>query len=205
MSHRPHYLLFSEASRNPRTAHTWRFVLQELETERRLCAADAEPGQSVQRLELLATVRGLEALEEPSRVTLITRSRYVSRGLRMGLDQWREQNWTWERFGRVVSVRDCDLWQRVDRALEFHDLSCQTWHFEAAHEESDVAALGESDLLWQEFESAEPMPRVRWHGRRRTAVPRLVPQSRVAAWQAGGRRRVLERGGKPRSVWGATA
>jgi ribonuclease HI len=87
-------------------------------------AADIETDADVSRLELLAAVRGLEALEQPSRVTLLTSSRYVRRGLRHDLGRWRENHWQWERFGQRVPIRDCDLWCRVDRALSFHDVEC---------------------------------------------------------------------------------
>lgn len=136
-----HYLLFSEASRHERAAQTWRFVLQNVESKRRFTATDNEPNACGERLELLAVVRGLEALDGPARVTLVTKSRYVSRGIKSGLVEWRANDWCWERFGRIVPVRDHDLWQRVDRALRFHQVECQTWRFdEAASEQHDAAA-----------------------------------------------------------------
>ena len=72
-------------------------------------------------------VRGLEAIDRPARVTLLTGSRYVSRGIRRQLSQWREDNWQWERFGEFVPIRDHDLWQRVDHALQFHQVECCDW------------------------------------------------------------------------------
>ena len=132
----PHFLLFSEASQDPCSSRTWRFVLQDVETRRRFCAADVEPGMCSERLELLAVVRGLEALDGPARVTLVTKSRYVSRGIKSGLAEWRGNGWRWEHFGRIVPVRDHDLWQRVDRALEYHQVDCQAWHFESSASES---------------------------------------------------------------------
>jgi len=129
-SNNPHFLLFSEASPHRRPYRTWRFVLQNLDTKRRFCATDSEPIACGERLELLAVVRGLEALDQPARVTLVTRSRYVSRGIKSGLAEWRANNWQWERFGRLVPVRDHDLWRRVDRALRFHQVDCQSWQFE---------------------------------------------------------------------------
>ena len=126
----PHYLLFAEASRSDRPVQTWRFVLQNVETQSRFSATDSEMTECCERLELLAVIRGLEALEGPSRVTLVTKSRYVSRGLKSGLTEWRNNNWCWERFGRIVPIRDQDLWQRIDRALQFHTVNCQAWHFE---------------------------------------------------------------------------
>jgi ribonuclease HI len=124
----PHFLLFSESRR--RSANSppcdWRFVLQSLDGSSRLEAADAEPAIGGERLELLAVVRGLEALEQPSRVTLVTPSKYVSRGLSYGLADWRENDWNWEHHGQMVPIKNRDLWQRLDRALAFHRVQCRT-------------------------------------------------------------------------------
>ena len=123
----PHYLLHAETYRSGRGTPRWKFALQSVGNDERLTAADTEPSVRRSRLELLAVVRGLEALDHPSRVTLLTRSRYVSRGIRRELSQWREHNWQWERFGTMTPIRDCDLWRRVDRALEFHSVECCVW------------------------------------------------------------------------------
>ncbi len=141
-SNSPHYLLFSEASRDRCSLPTWRFVLQNVESQRRFAATDSEPCDCGERLELLAVVRGLEALDGPARVTLVTRSRYVSRGIKKGLAEWRANDWKWERFGRIVPVRDHDLWQRVDRALQFHTITCQAWQFETVETEPATADEG---------------------------------------------------------------
>jgi ribonuclease HI len=133
-SARPHYLLFAESMVDSATLGSWRgaqhgrwkFVLEAVDGEQRIEASDEEEDCPPDRLELLAVVRGLEALPHPSRVTLITGSRYVSRGLRFGLDQWREDGWQWERFGEMSPINHADLWQRVDRALKIHDVHCRT-------------------------------------------------------------------------------
>lgn len=138
-----HFLLFSEATPDGAAARDqWRFVLQSLDHRRTFSASDHEPDSTAERLELLAVVRGLEAIPEPSRVTLVTRSRYVSQGITRALDEWRENGWRWERFGRLVSVRDSDLWRRVDRALQFHDVECRAWRFDARPESELFAEEG---------------------------------------------------------------
>jgi ribonuclease HI len=144
----PHYLLFSEASCSAEN-RTWRFVLQNVESRRRMVVSDEEEVICGERLELLAVVRGLEALDGPARVTLVTKSRYVSRGLRLGMTEWRANDWQWERFGRIVPVKDCDLWQRVDRALLFHQVECQAWQFEAdaATEEPLSCQVGSGAII----------------------------------------------------------
>jgi ribonuclease HI len=105
----------------------WRFLLLEMGTSWSLDANDLESDASATRAELLALVRGLEAIDRPGRVKLVTGSRYIQRGLSKGLAAWAAQDWQWERFGRRVPVRDADLWQRVNRALEFHRLDCHSW------------------------------------------------------------------------------
>ena len=132
----PHYLLYSEASGAKVGSPRWKFVLQLVGSDDRFSAADLEPETRASRLELLAVVRGLEALDQPSRVTLVTRSRYVARGIRRELNHWRERHWRWERFGKLVPIRDHDLWQRVDRAMEFHQVNCVAWENELAPEPS---------------------------------------------------------------------
>ena len=119
-----HFLLHTEAVRFADGAPRWKFVLQSVGGDEQLSANDSELESRVSRLELLAVVRGLEAIDRPARVTLLTGSRYVSRGIRRQLSQWREDNWHWERFGEMVPIRDRDLWRRVDRALKFHQLEC---------------------------------------------------------------------------------
>ena len=133
----PHYLLFSESCRKSSQGQ-WRFVLQSIDGGEQLEAADAEPNAKGERLELLAVVRGLEALEQPSRVTLVTPSKYVNRGLTYGMEEWRANDWQWEHFGEMVPVKNRDLWQRVDRALLFHQLECRTWRFDLPHAGHDA-------------------------------------------------------------------
>ncbi len=102
-------------------------MLQPIGGGERIVAADSEADADGTRLALLAVVRGLEALEGPSRVTLLVANRFVRRGIRRDLAQWKERGWRWERFGQLVAIRDLDLWRRVDRALAIHDVECFGW------------------------------------------------------------------------------
>ncbi|MCA9128661.1 MAG: hypothetical protein KDB22_16355 [Planctomycetales bacterium] len=132
-----HFLLFCDtsigqslaregtASVVTRGSGRWLFVLEQIDGPERLEVADSERGVSAERLALLCVVRGLEALEQPSQVTLITTSRYVMRGLRYGLSSWRETGYMWERFGTRLPIRNADLWQRIDVAMQFHGISCR--------------------------------------------------------------------------------
>jgi ribonuclease HI len=146
----PHFLLFSGTFGPADGAAQWRFVLQPVGSDACLAATEEVADTRPSRLELLAVVRGLEALDQPSRVTLLTGSRYVLQGIRRGLCQWRERRWHWERFGRLVPIRDHDLWQRVDRALEFHQVECSEWRSEEF-----------AGPAWAESDSSSASPRAK--------------------------------------------
>ena len=135
----PHYLLFSESSETTEPGR-WRFVLRALDGSRRLVVDEVEPETRGERLELLTVVRGLESLDEPSCVTLVTRSTYIREGIQYGVSEWRKNGWRWESFGRMVPVKNADLWQRIDRAMLFHRVECRVWRFDRAL--GDTPALG---------------------------------------------------------------
>jgi len=149
---RPHYLLISESSQLEEPGR-WRFVLRPAEGGERIVADDVDPEARGDRLELLTVVRGLEALEQPSRVTLWTPNTYVREGIRNGLREWRENGWVWEYFGRMVPVKNGDLWKRLDRAMEYHEVDCRTWRLDPAHS-SNARSSEESDLASDESDPA---------------------------------------------------
>jgi ribonuclease HI len=137
---KPHFLLFCDGnypSNEQSTAAAaggknavasnsrWRFVLEDIHSGTKFEANDREVGAAPDRTALVAVLRGLEALEQPSRVTLVTTSRYVFRGLQYGLTEWRENDYSWEHFGSVQPIRNADLWKRIDRTLAFHQVQCR--------------------------------------------------------------------------------
>lgn len=168
---RPQFLLFVEAQRDASRGCQWRFLLHRLGSDRSIAASDVEPTASRSRTELLALVRGLEAIDEPGDVKLVMKSDYIARGLTRGLNQWRAQGWQWDRFGRRVPIRDCDLWQRVDHALAFHSVDCHAW--------SEPQSAGSAAPAWCEPD----LPVVSNKRRRRRG--RMVARTRrtLGSWQ----------------------
>lgn len=143
----PHYLLFTQAYDSPapnRSGGSWKFVLEEIGTDFRIEEGDTEPTVRGERLQLLAVIRGLEAIEQPSRVTLVTPSKFVGRGIRSGLRQWKANDWQWERFGEKLPINHVKLWQRIDAALQIHQISCRIWQFDVPHTRTQGHALDEA-------------------------------------------------------------
>jgi len=137
MKNTPHFVLFSrtreQVLEHDMQGGSWYFRLESAHGAGTFEATDVEQDVSRERLELLAVVRGLEALEQPSSVTLITSSRQISRAVRQGLDYWRQRDWKWERFGEKVPMKNGDLWQRIDSALQIHSVQCRTYRIDQPH------------------------------------------------------------------------
>ena len=181
----PHYLLFSESQARRPAASTrrtradvgqWRFVLETVDGKTRFEAADEEPESEESRLALLAVVRGLEALSQPSRVTVVTTSRYVSRGFLFGLQDWRANGWRWERFGEMTPIKNRDLWQRIDRAMQYHQVECRVWRFDMP--ETPAATAAPANVSAADPSCVSSPPRRRKSRPRRHAV---APDRHVAA------------------------
>ena len=140
---KPHFLLFCEGTAGQAfgfpedEASRWRFVLENVENGLKTEAWDHEPILHPDRISLMAVIRGLEALDQPSKVTLITTNRYVARGLQYGLVEWRENDFCWEHFGSTQPIRNQDLWRRVDIALRYHEVTCRWMAYDSQQDPID--------------------------------------------------------------------
>lgn len=170
----PHFFLRCEA-REEEDRGEWKFVLTAADGSATFEVSDIELGTHGERLELLAVVRALESLDQPSYITLAAGGRYVRRVLGNGLDEWRRNGWMWEAFGELVPIKNRDLWQRLDRCLSFHKLETRrTYRFDSPHttetaERNDLATAADA-----EEPAPTPVRRVRqaWHRLRRRARDR---------------------------------
>ena len=120
----PRYKLKVWAETDSKSTGQWAFDLEPVDqATERFEAEGREPNICDERLELLAVVRGLEALDDPSWVYLSTDSRYVRHGLKYGLHQWKANDWRWENLGVWEPIKNVDLWKRIDRAMDIHKLA----------------------------------------------------------------------------------
>jgi len=159
---KPHFLLFCDgnASTASESANAnrgrWKFVLENVETGERSEATDIEPSFATDRCALVSVLRGLESLEQPSRVTLVTTSRYVTRGLQYGLTEWRDNDFSWEHFGAVQPIRNADIWRRIDRTLAFHQVQCRWMSQEELPPEAPSEELQKPEEAIQEKIASRP-------------------------------------------------
>ena len=86
-----------------------------------------EPVTTNNRMELLAAIEALEALKRPCRVELFTDSVYLRDGITKWITKWKGNGW---KTAARKPVKNMDLWQRLEQAIERHDIE---WHWVKGH------------------------------------------------------------------------
>lgn len=144
----PRVLLFTDGacSGNPGPGG-WAFVLQHPSSGKSRESAGSDPATTNNRMELMAVIRGLEALTRPSAVELYSDSQYVLKGLKEWLVGWKAKGW---KTANKQPVKNQDLWMELDRLqvchkITFHWIRGHTGHPE--NERCDELAVAEIERL----------------------------------------------------------
>jgi ribonuclease HI len=103
----------------------WGAVLLFGEHERDICGG--EPATTNNRMELMAAIQALEALNRPCKVELHTDSQYVRTGISEWLSIWKGRGWRTTTKG---AVKNEDLWRRLDEARLRHEVD---WRWVKGH------------------------------------------------------------------------
>lgn len=88
------------------------------------------------RMELMAAIGALEALKRPSTVTLTTDSVYVKDGITKWLEGWKARGW---KTAAKKPVKNQDLWERLDLAIQGHAITWKWVKGHAGHPENERA------------------------------------------------------------------
>ena len=102
--------------------------------ERELKGGEADTTNN--RMELLAAIHALEALERPSTLTVVTDSAYVKGGVTVWMHGWKKNGW---KTSTRKPVKNEDLWRRLDAALADHEIEWQWVKGHAGHAENERA------------------------------------------------------------------
>ena len=103
----------------------WAALLRFGETEKLINGA--EPQTTNNRMELMAAIAGLQALQRASRVELTTDSQYVRQGITQWIHGWKKNGW---KTAAKKPVKNQDLWQQLDAAMAAHEVQ---WHWVKGH------------------------------------------------------------------------
>lgn len=112
----------------------WGALLRYGEHEKELYGGERDTTNN--RMELMAAIRALESLKRRCRVRLTTDSVYVKNGITEWLPNWKKRGW---KTAAKKPVKNVDLWQRLDQAVQRHQVS---WHWvkgHAGHDENERA------------------------------------------------------------------
>lgn len=88
------------------------------------------------RMELLAAISALEALDRSSDITIITDSAYVKNGVTGWIFGWKRNGW---KTASKKPVKNVDLWQRLDEAQTNHNVIWEWVKGHAGHPENERA------------------------------------------------------------------
>jgi len=121
----------------------WGALLIFGDREKELCGGELATTNN--RMELMAAIEALTALNRPCKVELHTDSQYVRRGISEWLSIWKGRGWRTMTKG---AVKNEDLWRRLDEARLRHEVDWRWVKGHSGHELNDRAdALARKGML----------------------------------------------------------
>lgn len=103
----------------------WGALLEYRGTKRELKGGEAQTTNN--RMEMLAALSALKALQEPCTVHLYTDSTYLRKGITEWLPNWKRRNW---RTADKKPVKNADLWQQLEAEAARHEVD---WRWVKGH------------------------------------------------------------------------
>ena len=110
----------------------WGALLRYRGREKELSGGESETTNN--RMELLAAINGLEALNRPARVRIVTDSQYVMKGVTEWLPGWKRRGW---KTADRQPVKNIDLWRRLEAALAPHQVEWEWVRGHSGHAENE--------------------------------------------------------------------
>ena len=112
----------------------WGVLLRYGDAEKELFGGEHDTTNN--RMELMAVIKGLEALNRASSVTVTTDSKYVKNGITEWIHNWKRNGW---KTAAKKPVKNEDLWRELDDMVAKHQVTWQWVKGHAGHEENERA------------------------------------------------------------------
>lgn len=120
----------------------WGVILRYKGVEKELAGGESDTTNN--RMELMAAIAALETLKRRCDVDLYTDSEYVRQGVTQWLAGWKAKGW---KTADKKPVKNQDLWERLDRVLENHNVTLHWVRGHDGHPENERAdALARSAI-----------------------------------------------------------
>ena len=115
----------------------WAFVMRHCPTGKQIERSGGERETTNNRMELIAVIRGLEALKRPTRVEVISDSTYVLKGMSQWMKKWKANGWRRKEGKRWAEVKNEDLWRSLDQLMQTHAIRFTHVRGHSGHEENE--------------------------------------------------------------------
>ncbi len=112
----------------------WGVLLRTGKHEKELCGGERQTTN--QQMELQAAVEALKALTRPCRITIISDSKYVVKGMTEWIHNWKKKGW---KTAGNKPVSNLERWQALDTLAAKHDVRWQWVKGHAGHEGNERA------------------------------------------------------------------
>ena len=112
----------------------WGVLLRFNGHEKRLSGGEAETTNN--RMELMAVIQALESLNKQCAVKVTSDSQYVLKGISEWMENWKKRGW---KTAAKKPVKNVDLWQRLDKASEIHEIEWVWVKGHSGHTENEIA------------------------------------------------------------------
>ena len=112
----------------------WGVLLRFNDHEKRLCGGEKETTNN--RMELMAVIQALESLNRDCKVKVTSDSQYVLKGINEWMENWKKRGW---KTAAKKPVKNVDLWQRLDKARECHNVEWVWVKGHCGHTENEIA------------------------------------------------------------------
>ena len=112
----------------------WGVILRFRGVEKEMCGGENPTTNN--RMEMMAVIKGLDALSRPCAITIYTDSQYVMKGMTEWLRGWKAKGW---KTADKKPVKNDDLWKILDAACARHQITWQWVKGHAGHPENERA------------------------------------------------------------------
>ena len=110
----------------------WGALLRYKDVEKEL--SGFEPMTTNNRMEMTAVIKALGALKEPCSVVICTDSQYLRDGITSWIHKWKRNGW---RTSSKEPVKNKDLWESLDEAVQKHRVEWTWVKAHAGHPENE--------------------------------------------------------------------
>jgi len=112
----------------------WAFILRHTKTGQEREESGGERETTNNRMEMMAVIRGLQALKKGCAVEIVTDSTYVGQGLTEWMPKWKSRGW---KLPGNKPVKNLDLWQELDRLIQTHTIKFTHVRGHSGHPENE--------------------------------------------------------------------